>query len=195
MHQRTFMSKVLLDFFIWITLQLCFCTGLLLHSHMLHTLCLCFCAFLCVHAHPWLCLWQLMHLSAAFPQANYGHSLPRHIKYPAAASPLLRACKLRCMLAFVCVCTRASPRRQAALTGSHDSQVRERYSRVFLSLSFSLPSPFGLSIFFLSISAAEGFIEQTWHSIFCCTCWLAGDSCVYFWSTACLMQLSVCTAC
>lgn len=122
--------------------------------------------------------------------------------FPGAGNPVIVSltadvfwCSFVCVCASMyhacsCVCARACPHRQAALTGSHDSQVRECYSRVFLSLSVSA----FLALFFKYFCCwrlRRGNVTQylLLHLL------AASDSCTYFWSTAGLMQLPVCTAC
>lgn len=84
--------------------------------------------------------------------------LPHLLYYSAAFHPV---CVQAVVHACSCVCTRACLHRQAAWTGSHKSGL------------FMAPSVLSLSLSLWNISAAESLVEETCHSILCCSCWLA----------------------
>lgn len=67
-------------------------------------------------------------------------------------------------------------------TPEYESVVRRA------SLSFS-PSLFLFFFFFIPLRSGNVTLYLLLHLV------TAGDSCTYFWSTACLMQPPVCTAC
>lgn len=156
-----------------------------------HSLCLCFCVFLYVHdrySHDsFTDSWCLS------PQLS--HRQIMGIPYPTIFNTLLilLLCvnKLWCMHAVVC----AHP---LVLTGRlHEPEVTTHKSESVTLQGSPSPSPslslflFLSSISFCSWRLHRGNVTQylLLHLLAAC------DSCTYFWNTACLMQLPVCTAC
>lgn len=74
-------------------------------------------------------------------------------------SSCVRAGRCTCLQLCVCVCAHMNVLTGRLLELEVTTHKAECYSRVFL-------------VSLLSISAAESLVEETWHSIFCCSRWL-----------------------